>query len=125
MELIVSLCLVLFVTVNSVCSNNITSSSSSSRSSTSSSSSSTANSNENGLYKTVETHDGAVRGMRKYTLFHNVSYYAFMGIPYAQPPIHDLRFKVLAFEIYENFLFGLQIYRAREGKKYTCVSHGQ
>lgn len=91
MELILSLCLVLFVSVNCVCSDTTTTSSSSSSSSTSSSSDCDEN---DGLYKTVETHDGAVRGIRKRTLFQNISYYAFLGIPYAEKPIHDLRFKV-------------------------------
>ncbi|XP_031622635.1 venom carboxylesterase-6-like isoform X2 [Contarinia nasturtii] len=51
-------------------------------------------SENNGLYKTVKTHDGNVRGVQKFTLFRNVSYYAFMGIPYAEKPINHLRFKV-------------------------------
>lgn len=47
-----------------------------------------------GLYKTVKTHDGNIRGVQNYTLFRNVSYYKFLGIPYAEPPINQLRFKV-------------------------------
>lgn len=44
--------------------------------------------------KIVETRDGGVRGKLKYTLYRNVSYYSFLGIPYAEKPIDDLRFKV-------------------------------
>lgn len=49
---------------------------------------------EIGAYKTIETHDGRVRGRLNYTLFRNISYYSFLGIPYAEKPIGDLRFKV-------------------------------
>lgn len=45
-------------------------------------------------HKRVHTHDGIVRGQLKQTLFRNVSYYEFLGIPYAQKPVGDLRFKV-------------------------------
>lgn len=45
-------------------------------------------------YKTIETHVGSVRGRLNYTLFRNNSYYSFLGIPYAEKPINDLRFKV-------------------------------
>lgn len=74
MSFIVSLCLLLFVTVNCVYS-------------------------ENDSYKTVETHSGGVRGMQKSTFFRNISYHAFLGVPYAEKPIGDLRFKV---RIYSN-----------------------
>lgn len=46
--------------------------------------------------KTIQTNDGPVRGLHTTTLFNNVHYYAFKGIPYAKPPIGDLRFKVCA-----------------------------
>lgn len=45
-------------------------------------------------YKTVETLNGLVRGVQNKTLLKGVSFYAFKGIPYAKPPIGDLRFKV-------------------------------
>lgn len=45
-------------------------------------------------YKTVTTLNGDVRGHLKQTLFQNVSYYAFLGIPYAEKPIDNLRFQV-------------------------------
>lgn len=45
-------------------------------------------------YKTVETRDGLIRGRLNHTLFHKRSYYSFLGIPYAEKPINDLRFKV-------------------------------
>ncbi|XP_031637146.1 venom carboxylesterase-6-like [Contarinia nasturtii] len=69
MKLFISLCLTLFVSIYYV-------------------------SNESsGLYKTAKTHDGDVRGIKKHTLFRNTIYYAFLGIPYAEKPINDLRFK--------------------------------
>lgn len=70
MELLVSLCIVLFATLNDVCGN------------------------ETGSYKTIQTHSGAIRGVKQYTLFRNVSYYSFRGVPYAEKPIGNLRFKV-------------------------------
>lgn len=45
-------------------------------------------------YKTIETHDGIVRGHLNRTIFRNISYYSFLGIPYAEKPINGLRFKV-------------------------------
>ncbi|XP_030764556.1 venom carboxylesterase-6-like [Sitophilus oryzae] len=36
--------------------------------------------------------DGSVRGIVNQTVSENVTYYAYRGIPYAQPPIGDLRF---------------------------------
>ncbi|XP_031624710.1 esterase B1-like isoform X2 [Contarinia nasturtii] len=44
-------------------------------------------------YKTVETFDGEVRGIRKTTFLNGIPFYSFKGIPYAKPPIGDLRFK--------------------------------
>lgn len=46
------------------------------------------------IYRTVETKNGAVRGILKKTIFHKKSYFQFMGIPFAKPPVGDLRFKV-------------------------------
>lgn len=41
-----------------------------------------------------ETNDGTIQGLVQYTLFQRKPYYAFKGIPFAQPPIGHLRFKV-------------------------------
>lgn len=76
MELIVSLCLMLFAFGNCRCSDE---------------------DEPYKSYKSVETHDGIVRGIRKFTLFRNVGYDAFLGIPYAKTPIDELRFKVCHF----------------------------
>lgn len=46
-------------------------------------------------FKVVHTESGAVRGKAQTTLWHNQIYYSFKGIPYAEPPIGDLRFKVI------------------------------
>lgn len=44
--------------------------------------------------KVINTEYGKVRGKLESTLFGDKHYYAFRGIPFAQPPIGDLRFKV-------------------------------
>lgn len=61
---------------------------------------------ESAPYKTVQTHDGAVRGELKYTLFKNVSYYSFLGIPYAEKPTGSLRFKVCYAKYFDWNCFG-------------------
>ena len=53
---------------------------------------------------TVNTVNGQVRGHREYTLFDHKLFYSFKGIPYAQPPVGSLRFKV-GFEIFCLFYF--------------------
>lgn len=46
-------------------------------------------------YKVVDTNNGQVRGASGITLLKNITFYSFKGIPYAKPPIGDLRFKVI------------------------------
>lgn len=46
----------------------------------------------------VHTVTGQVRGRKALTLFENKPYYSFKGIPYARPPLGDLRFKVSVFD---------------------------
>lgn len=46
-------------------------------------------------FHTVQTQSGIVRGESKQTLFLEKSYFAFKGIPYATPPVNELRFKVI------------------------------
>ncbi|XP_033327890.2 juvenile hormone esterase [Megalopta genalis] len=41
----------------------------------------------------VQTTSGPVRGIVKETVWHSIKYNAFLGIPYAEPPIGNLRFK--------------------------------
>lgn len=43
--------------------------------------------------KVVCTRDGQVRGLRRRTLHDDELYYAFEGIPFAQPPVGELRFR--------------------------------
>lgn len=45
-------------------------------------------------YKIVDTDNGKVRGIKSISLLKGDQYYAFKGIPYAQPPLGDRRFKV-------------------------------
>lgn len=42
----------------------------------------------------IDIESGRIRGKRSLTLYNEKPYYSFRGIPYAQPPIKDLRFKV-------------------------------
>lgn len=42
----------------------------------------------------VRTEYGLVRGQKENTLFEERSFYAFRGIPYAKPPLNDLRLMV-------------------------------
>lgn len=55
--------------------------------------------------KIIETTSGLVRGKSFSTLFQSKQYYAFKGIPYAEPPINSLRFKVNnAFNYTHNYI---------------------
>lgn len=45
-------------------------------------------------HKIIETLNGKVRGLRQTTLLKNTEYYSFRGIPYAQTPTGELRFRV-------------------------------
>lgn len=47
-------------------------------------------------FKTVDTNDGAIRGRRSTTFLKNTPFYSFKGIPYAKPPVGNLRFKVIS-----------------------------
>lgn len=47
------------------------------------------------VYKNVETKNGAVRGFLDKTLIKEKPFFSFRGIPFAEPPIGELRFKVL------------------------------
>lgn len=42
----------------------------------------------------VETDSGPIRGKIFKTLYDQRPFYAFKGIPYAEPPVNKLRFKV-------------------------------
>lgn len=47
-------------------------------------------------FRTVSTNCGLVRGQQETSMLKKVSFYSFRGIPYAQPPIEELRFKAPA-----------------------------
>lgn len=47
----------------------------------------------------VYTQSGIVRGRQRLTLFNRKPYNSFEGIPYAKPPIGELRFKVCIYSI--------------------------
>lgn len=48
----------------------------------------------------IQTHSGPVRGEILNTIENSVPYSAFKGIPYAKPPIKNLRFQVFEFSIF-------------------------
>lgn len=51
-----------------------------------------SNTNENNV--NIKIQQGELAGKIERTLFKNVEYYSFRGIPYALPPTEELRFKV-------------------------------
>lgn len=57
------------------------------------------------VYKIVETRNGAVRGILNKTIFNQKPFYSFRGIPFAEPPIAELRFKVLVYRCLNNNFF--------------------
>lgn len=46
------------------------------------------------VYCTINTNSGRIRGQQNRTLFDKTPYFSFRGIPFAKPPIDNLRFKV-------------------------------
>ena len=44
--------------------------------------------------KIIQTKNGKIRGQKMLTALEEIEYYSFKGIPFAQPPIGNLRFKV-------------------------------
>lgn len=48
----------------------------------------------NNEFCTIQIESGRVRGKQNQTLLENKLFYSFRGIPFAKPPINDLRFKV-------------------------------
>lgn len=53
-----------------------------------------APSSVNTTFSITNTSKGQVRGRRAFSIYDRVPYYAFRGIPYAQPPVGELRFQV-------------------------------
>lgn len=51
-------------------------------------------SDDDSIFCTINTNSGQIRGKQNQTLFDKVPYFSFRGIPYAKPPIGNLRFKV-------------------------------
>lgn len=67
--------------------------------------------------KEVETTHGRVSGRSFKTFFEEKKYQAFMGIPFAAPPVKEFRFKVIYFfyffwKLYKliNFLLLIKVY---------------
>lgn len=55
----------------------------------------------NETYKIVQTNSGPIRGKLSKTLYDEHPYYSFKGIPYAEPPVKQLRFKVCTLVVIE------------------------
>lgn len=49
----------------------------------------------------VKTKSGEIEGIAEHTILDRREFYSFRGIPYAQPPIGELRFKVSS----KNFVY--------------------
>lgn len=45
-------------------------------------------------YPEVQISSGLIKGIKMSSFWTNQTFYAFRGVPYAAPPIGDLRFKV-------------------------------
>lgn len=52
----------------------------------------------------VETKHGQIAGKVSKTLFKNVDYYGFKGIPFAEPPLGELKFMVGTFCSFYSFV---------------------
>lgn len=60
---------------------------------------------------TVIIEQGTLEGQYYKTQISNKPYVRFLGVPYAKPPINDLRFKVRNFlNLKLEYLYRLQIY---------------
>lgn len=49
---------------------------------------------EKNAFKVVQTEYGAVRGKVQSTMYGSKPYYSYRGIPFAKPPLNELRYKV-------------------------------
>lgn len=56
------------------------------------------------ITRTVQTNYGKVRGLYQTSDLIEKSFYSFRGIPYAKPPINELRFKVRRFLFFASYL---------------------
>lgn len=59
---------------------------------------------ESDQFCTVQTKNGLIRGIQNRSLFEGQPYFSFRGIPFAEPPIDHLRFKVKLKWIFEYFV---------------------
>lgn len=72
-------------------------------------------------YCTIKTKSGLIRGKQNRTLFDGKLYYSFRGIPFAEPPSNELRFKVIKTTSHTNFS-NIKFSRFRRLRKKS--SHG-
>lgn len=61
-------------------------------------------------FQTINTENGPIRGQLMSTIYDAKPFYSFRGVPFAKPPINDLRFKVFLYfkTTNEQFLFCLR-----------------
>lgn len=58
---------------------------------------------------TVILEQGTVQGLQYKTKLSNKPYVSYLGIPYARPPIKDLRFKVSNFTCNYRYLHNIMV----------------
>lgn len=62
-------------------------------------------------YAEISTDNGKIRGRMNTTLFGENPFYSFLGIPYAEKPINDLRFKVNNEKTFFRCLLGINTFK--------------
>lgn len=81
---------------------------------------------EDGSVRIVQIESGMISGRRNFTLFEQMPFYAFKGIPYAQPPIDQLRFRVCSKSVHYLSLFNSKLLILRfRGDRIHGMTHSR
>lgn len=72
----------------------------------------------------VTLKDGKIKGIKEKSPFFNAEFYSFYGVPYGQPAIGDLRFRVSSFPLvnFHNYIITF-CNRAGSGESKTMEMH--